>query len=62
MKGKKKSIGEIESGMKHLRTKELAELVKIINDKCPELSKKVHEVVERADIIARDIADFKGKT
>lgn len=62
MKRKKKTIGEIESGMKHLRAKELHGLVKIIDDKYPELSKRVHELEDRADIIARDIADFKEKT
>ena len=60
MKGKKKSIGEIESGMRDLR-KELSDLVEIINNKYPELSERIHEIVEKAGNIATHIANFKGK-
>ena len=60
MKGKKKSIGEIESGMRDLR-KELSDLVEIINNKYPELSERIHKIVEKAGTIATHIANYKGK-
>ena len=61
MKGKKDSIEEIASLVKHLRKRELAELEKKIDKECSKLSPEIHIIVEKAGDIATKIANFKGK-